>query len=92
MSGTQKIINQKDQAHFVDRQVCCTRPLVSLRILYTLFDFGIPMEAGYEFKNNLGVGVRVTPGITNINSSDYESSHKDHNFTVTLKATYTFKF
>jgi len=56
------------------------------------FDLGIPLEAGYEFKNNLGVGGRVTPGITNINSSDYESSNKDRNFVVAFKATYNFKF
>jgi hypothetical protein len=56
------------------------------------FDLGVPLEAGYEFKNNLGVGVRVTPGITNINSSDYEGSNKDRNFVVAFKATYSFKF
>jgi hypothetical protein len=52
------------------------------------FDFAIPFGAGYEFKNNIGVGVRVIPGITNINT---EGTSKDRNFVVALRGTYTFR-
>jgi hypothetical protein len=31
------------------------------------FDFGIPIGVGYEFKNNIGVGLRLIEGLTNIN-------------------------
>ena len=53
------------------------------------FDFSIPIGVGYEFENNFGVGVRVIPGISNINSSDYDE-YKDHNFVFAVRATYTF--
>ncbi len=44
------------------------------------FDLGIP----------LGVGLRVTPGVTNINAAGYDA-YKDRNFAVALRGTYTFK-
>lgn len=53
------------------------------------FDFGIPFGIGYELKNNLGLGLRVIPSITNVNAG--EDTSKDHNFVVALRATYTFK-
>jgi outer membrane immunogenic protein len=52
------------------------------------FDFSIPFGAGYEFKNNFGVGLRVIPGLTNINT---EGTAKDRNLVVALRGTYTFK-
>ena len=52
------------------------------------FDLGIPLGAGYEFKNNIGIGIRVIPGITNINKED---SAKDRNLLALVRATYTFK-
>lgn len=52
------------------------------------FDLGIPLGVGYEFKNNIGIGIRVIPGITNINKED---SAKDRNLLALLRATYTFK-
>jgi len=56
------------------------------------FDFGIPIGIGYEFKNNLGVGLRVVPGITNINKDpDGESTAKDRNLVAALRVTYAFK-
>ena len=56
------------------------------------FDFGIPIGAGYEFKNNLGVGLRVVPGITNINKDpDGESTAKDRSLVASLRVTYAFK-
>jgi hypothetical protein len=55
---------------------------------FNKFDFSIPLGVGYEFKNNLGVGLRVVPGLSNINEDD---SAKDHNLVATLRLTYTFK-
>ena len=57
---------------------------------FSKLDIGIPLGVGYEFNNNLGVGVRVIPGITNVNSGDWES-WTDHNLIVALRVTYTFK-
>lgn len=57
----------------------------------SMFDFSILFEIGYEFENNLGVGLRATPGLTNINSKDYADQYKDHNFVLTGRVTYTFK-
>jgi hypothetical protein len=52
------------------------------------FDFSIPFGVGYEFQNGFGVGLRVIPGLTNINKED---DAKDRNFVVALRGTYTFK-
>jgi hypothetical protein len=52
------------------------------------FDFSIPFGVGYEFQNGFGVGLRVIPGLTNINKED---DAKDRNFVVGLRGTYTFK-
>jgi hypothetical protein len=52
------------------------------------FDFGIPVSVGYEFKNNIGINVRLVRGLTNINT---EGDYKDHNFVVGLGVTYTLK-
>jgi len=54
------------------------------------FDLGIPLGIGYDFENNFGLSLRVIPGVTNINTSDYDS-YKDHNFVVALRGTYTLK-
>lgn len=54
------------------------------------FDLSIPLGGGYEFKNNIGIGLRVNPGITNINDGEYVTS-KDRNFVIGLRGTYTFK-
>jgi hypothetical protein len=55
------------------------------------FDFSILFGAGYEFPNNLGIGIRLIPGLTNVNSSEYADEYKDHNFVVAGRVTYTFK-
>jgi outer membrane immunogenic protein len=52
------------------------------------FDFSIPFGVGYELKNGFGIGLRVIPGLTNINKED---DAKDRNFVVALRGTYTFK-
>ncbi len=53
------------------------------------FDFSFPIGVGYEFINNFGVGIRVIPGITNVNEG--EDVSKDRNFVVAVRATYTFE-
>ncbi len=55
------------------------------------FDLGIPLGVGYEFPNNFGLGLRVTPGVLNINAGEYADDYKNRNFTVALRGTYTFK-
>jgi hypothetical protein len=50
------------------------------------FDFAIPLGVGYEFDNNLGVGIRVIPGLTDISTEDYG----DHNLVVALRVSYIF--
>jgi hypothetical protein len=52
------------------------------------FDLSIPFGIGYEFRKNFAAGLRVIPGITNINA---ESSAKDRNFVVALRGIYTFE-
>jgi hypothetical protein len=61
---------------------------LNVREDFRTFDLAIPFGAGYEFKKNFGVSLRVIPGITNINSND---PAKDHNFLVALRGTYTFR-
>jgi len=55
------------------------------------FDLGIPLGLGYNFPNNFGVGLRVTPGVLNINSSEWAESYTDRNLVVGVHARYTFK-
>ena len=55
---------------------------------FKTFDLGIPVGIGYDFPNNFGVGLRVVPGVLNINAGEYES-YTDRNFTVGLRLTYT---
>ena len=50
------------------------------------FDFIIPLGIGYEFKNNIGVGVRFIPGLNDITPDQA----KDHNFVIGLRGTYSF--
>lgn len=52
------------------------------------FDLAVPLGAGYEFKNNFGVGIRIIPGITNINK---EGPAKDRNFLAVIRGTYSLK-
>lgn len=55
-------------------------------------DIGIPLGAGYVFENNLGVGIRVIPGLMNVNADDGDwSEWTDHNFVVAFRVIYTFK-
>ena len=54
------------------------------------FDLGIPLGVGYDFPNNFGVGLRVTPGLLNINKGEM-TENRDRNFVVALRGTYTFK-
>lgn len=54
------------------------------------FDLGLPLGVGFEFPNNFGVGLRVIPGLTNINTVDPQD-YKNRNFVVVARATYTFR-
>jgi len=58
---------------------------------FKTFDLGIPLGVAYDFPNNFGVGLRVTPGVLNINASEYADDYNNRNFTVALRGTYTFK-
>lgn len=49
------------------------------------FDLSIPIEVGYEFKNNFGVGLRVIPGINDITK---DADDKDRNLVFALRGTY----
>lgn len=51
------------------------------------FDLSIPLEVGYMFKNSVGVGLRVIPGLNDITKDEEE---KDRNFVVALRGIYTF--
>jgi hypothetical protein len=51
-----------------------------------VFDFGIPIGFGKEFKNGIGIGLRTIPGLTNISKG---SSTKDRNLLILIRATYT---
>lgn len=50
------------------------------------FDVGVPIGIGYKFKNNFGVGLRVTPGLTNVNK---DAQYNNKNMVASLRATYT---
>ncbi len=50
------------------------------------FDLGIPVGAGYRFKNGIGVGLRVIPGLLNID----DTGDKMHNFLGMLLLSYRF--
>ena len=50
------------------------------------FDFGIPVGGGYEFKNNVGVGIRLIKGLGNVNNGE---GPKDHNLVIALRGTYS---
>lgn len=53
------------------------------------FDLSIPLGLGYKFENNFGLNLRVIPGVTNINSAEWDDV-KDRNLVVALRGTYTF--
>ena len=53
------------------------------------FDVGIPLGVGYNINKNLGVSLRVIPGITNVNAG--EGVSRDRNFVVGVRGTYTLR-
>jgi hypothetical protein len=60
---------------------------------YNKLDLGIPVGIGYEFKNNFGIGLRVIPGLLNINVETPSSVNtKAHNLVIALRGTYSFRF
>ncbi len=52
------------------------------------FDLSIPVSVGYKFKNNIGINLRIIPGITDITQDE---EVKDVNFVMGLGASYTFR-
>jgi len=50
------------------------------------FELGLPVGAGYQFKNGIGLGARGTYGLTNLNKSGYG---KDHNLLIEALVRYT---
>jgi hypothetical protein len=50
------------------------------------FDVGIPVGAGYKFKNKFGVGLRLTPGLINVNK---DPQYKNRNMVASLRASYS---
>jgi hypothetical protein len=52
------------------------------------FDLSVPVAIGYRFNNNIGVNLKVIPGITDITK---DKDEKDRNFVFGLGVTYTFK-
>ncbi|HBE41363.1 MAG TPA: hypothetical protein DDW27_09190 [Bacteroidales bacterium] len=52
------------------------------------FDLSVPVKIGYKFKNNIGVNLRMVPGLTDITS---DKDEKDRNFVVGLGLTYGIK-
>jgi len=52
------------------------------------FDLSIPLVIGYEFKNNIGLNLRVIPGLNDITKDTDEA---DRNFVMGLGVTYTFR-
>ena len=51
------------------------------------FDLSIPLIIGYKLKNNIGVNLRVVPGLNDITKDEI----KDRNFVVGLGLTYSPK-
>ncbi len=51
------------------------------------FDFGLPFGVGYQFKNHIGIGARVIPGMTHISEN---SDNKGKNFGLNLRGSYAF--
>ena len=63
----------------------------SLKDYYSGFDLGVIAEGGYETRSKLGVGLRVVPGLLNINKrTDTYSTEKDRNMVVSLRGSYRF--
>jgi hypothetical protein len=57
--------------------------------LFNTFDMGVVLGAGYQPPGKKwGVGLRVVPGITNINKSESPYQVKDRNFSTSLRVSY----
>ena len=52
------------------------------------FDFGAPVGIGYEFKSGFGIGVRVIPGIANIDKLQDGDTDKNRNFVAGFRLFY----
>ncbi|MFI5155264.1 MAG: porin family protein [Chitinophagales bacterium] len=58
------------------------------------FDFGILFGGGYKFKNKIGVGIRIVPGVTNLRKNESTGtssySYTEHNFVGSIRGSYSF--
>lgn len=52
------------------------------------FDLGLPLGIGYVCRSGLGAGVRVVPGIANLNKQSSDGT--DHNFAILFRALFNF--
>jgi hypothetical protein len=58
---------------------------------FKTFDLGIPVGFGYEFKNGIGIGAKVTPGILNVDKEkDDAEDEPNKTFSAGLKLSYSF--
>lgn len=55
------------------------------------FDLGLPVGIGYKFKSGFGLGIRVTPGLSNIDKEKGDPDDQPNkNFVAGLRIGYTF--
>jgi len=50
------------------------------------FDFGLPLGIGYQFRNHVGVGARVIPGMIDISQ---DSDNKGKNLGIKIRGSYS---
>jgi hypothetical protein len=54
------------------------------------FHLGLPLGIGYRFKNGVGIGVKVTPGLTSIYPTDDSEDQPNKNFVAGVTLSYAF--
>jgi hypothetical protein len=55
------------------------------------FDLGLPLGMGYQFENGFGLGLRVTPGIANIDKEKGDAEDQPNkNFVAGINLFYSF--
>ena len=54
---------------------------------FNKFDMGLILGGGYQINRQFGVGIRVVPGLTNINTGEY-NEQKDRNLNISVRASY----
>lgn len=54
------------------------------------FHLGLPVGAGYRFKNGFGFGVRVIPGLTSVHPTDDADDKPNKSFVAGVNVSYAF--